>query len=88
MTDLNNDGNVSADEVEISLRKMKTQRRLAIAAFLMNTLYVFLVAILTSIGVMSPETVSAQTGIGGMFLTTNAGVIAAYFGVEGWLSKK
>ena len=88
MTDLNSDGNVSVDEVEVSLRKIKTQRRLAIAAFTVNALYVFLLAILIAVGVMTPEMVSAQTGIGGMFLTTNAGVIAAYFGVEGWLSKK
>ena len=88
MTDLNNDGNVSVDEVEVSLRKIKTQRRLAIAAFVVNALYVFMIAILMAVGVMTPEMVSAQTGIGGMFLTANAGVIAAYFSVEGWLSKK
>ena len=39
MTDLNNDGNVSIDEVEVSLRKIRTQRRLAIAAFAVNALY-------------------------------------------------
>lgn len=88
MTDLNNDGNVSVDEVEVSLRKIRTQRRLAVAAFLVNAVFVFMVAILMAFGLLTPEMVSASTGIGGMFLTTNAGVIAAYFGVEGWLSKK
>lgn len=88
MADLNNDGNVSVDEVEVALRKMKTQRRLAIAAFVINGLYAFATVGLMSFGWLTPDMVSAFTGIGGLFLTTNAGIIAAYFGVEGWLSKK
>ena len=87
--DINEDGRIDEREVELALKKTRTQRLLAIAAFVFNVLFIFMVLGLLAAGALTVDHVSAMTGLGGMYLTANAGLVATYFGVEaGWLTKK
>lgn len=81
--DLDRDGVVEEDEVEIVKRRVSTHRKLALMAML---------ALLASggwiIGVTDAEKVEALGGVLDLYWITLGGIIATYMGAEIWASKK
>jgi len=81
--DLDRDGVVEEDEVEIVKRRVSTHRKLAILAML---------ALVVSggwiIGVTESEKVEALGGVLDLYWITLGGIIATYMGAEVWSSKK
>lgn len=81
--DLDRDGVVEEDEVEIVKRRVATHRKLALMAML---------ALLASggwiIGVTDAEKVEALGGVLDLYWITLGGIIATYMGAEIWATKK
>lgn len=86
--DLDGDGVVEESELKVYLRKMRVQRRMAIASFVFIPLYTIGVVVLLATGILSDTDVSSLTGLSGLFITGMFGVVATYFGVEYFLTKK
>lgn len=81
--DLNHDGELSKDEADIGLKKRVIQRRITIGSFLallVMTGYLFFFADLTRLEAL-------DTIIDIAFITFG-GIVASYFGVEGWIKRK
>jgi hypothetical protein len=89
--DLDGDGTITDEELEhakeikqeeAELRKMRAQRRMAVAALVAMgafTLAMFFVPI---------ERVEALSGISDLFFLSAAGIVGAYMGMSAWMSRK
>lgn len=82
--DLNGDGIVSEQELMIYERRLRAQRRMATAA---------LVAVVGFTGLLmtpllSVERINALSDLFGLFYISLAGIVGAYMGVSGWMSRK
>lgn len=86
--DLDGDGVVEESELKVYLSKMRVQRRMAIASFAFIPLYTIGIVSLLATGILTAEGVSSLTGLSGLFITGMFGVVATYFGVEYFLTKK
>ena len=86
--DLDGDGVVEETELAVYLRKLRVQRRMAVASFIFIPVYVIAIVAMLATGILNAEEVSSLTGLSGLFITGMFGVVATYFGVEYFLSKK
>lgn len=82
--DLDGDGVVSEQELMIYERRLRAQRRMATAA---------LVAVVGFTGLLmtpllSVERINALSDLFGLFYISLAGIVGAYMGVSGWMSRK
>lgn len=89
--DLDGDGTITDEELEAAkeikqeeaeLRKMRAQRRMAVASLAAMgafTLAMFFVPI---------ERVEALSGISDLFFLSAAGIVGAYMGMTAWMSRK
>jgi len=82
--DLDGDGKVSEHELMIYERRLRAQRRMATAA---------LVAVVGFTGLLmtpllSVERINALSDLFGLFYISLAGIVGAYMGVSGWMSRK
>ena len=82
--DLDGDGIVSERELEVYERRLRAQRRMATAA---------LVAVVGFTGLLmtpllSVERINALSDLFGLFYISLAGIVGAYMGVSGWMSRK
>ena len=82
--DLDGDGVVSERELEVYERRLRAQRRMATAA---------LVAVVGFTGLLmtpllSVERINALSDLFGLFYISLAGIVGAYMGVSGWMSRK
>ena len=85
--DLNNDGQVTDQETLIVERKMRVQRRIAIAAFTINVIFAVVLIVATLSGHIDDKADELDALLS-MWWVGSWGIIAAYFGVEGWLNKR
>jgi hypothetical protein len=82
--DLDGDGKLSEKELLMHQRRVSTQRNLSITA--MISMVLFTAMLMTP---LIPETrVDSLSDIFSMFYIIMGGIIAAFFGVSGWMSKK
>lgn len=69
-------------EMEVKFRRIRTQRKIATASFITLITVIFWVVFYAPI-----ERVVALDAVLDMMFISLTGVIAAYFGVEGWVSR-
>lgn len=82
INDLDNDGKINSEELEVILTKRTTQRKLAVAAF------ICLVAIAAYVVVLAPvDRIEALAGTITTFFVVFGGIIATYMGSEAWIQK-
>jgi len=86
--DLDNDGHITDDEHEVFWMQYKSRRRIAIGAFVSILLVTAFLLVAPAAGLVSIALLQAYAVVLGFFYVGMFGVIAAYFGVEKWLSKK
>lgn len=86
--DLDNDGHVTEDEHTVFFMKFKSRRRLTIGAFVAILLVTAFLLIAPAAGVVSIALLQAYGVVLGFFYVGMFGIIATFFGVEKWLSKK
>jgi len=84
--DLNNDGVVDATELAAvdEHNKIETQTRITVASFICM---VITAAILIS-GLIPEQRITALNPLLSTLMIAFAGIIGAYFGMTGWMSKK
>lgn len=81
--DINGDGVVAADELEIHKSKMKTQRRIAFIALLTLCFLGIYITIYLPIDRVAQVAVALD-----LLWVTLGGVIATYMGAEAYISRK
>lgn len=82
--DLDRDGKVTEKELDIVERKTKAQRRMATGALISMVLFTaWLFSPLVPV-----ERVNALSDILGLFYIAQAGIVGAYMGMSGWMSRK
>ena len=84
--DLNHDGVVDAEELAAvdQHHKTETQTRIAVASFIVMTV---MAALLVS-GLIPDSRISALGPLISTLFIAFAGIIGAFFGMTGWMSKK
>ena len=84
--DLNHDGVVDAEELAAvdQHHKTETQTRIAVASFIVMTV---MAALLVS-GLIPDSRISALGPLISTLFIAKAGIVGAYFGMTGWMSKK
>ena len=84
--DLNHDGVVDAEELAAvdQHHKTETQTRIAVASFIVMTV----MAALLESGLIPDSRISALGPLISTLFIAKAGIVGAYFGMTGWMSKK
>ena len=84
--DLNHAGVVDAEELAAvdQHHKTETQTRIAVASFIVMTV---MAALLVS-GLIPDSRISALGPLISTLFIAKAGIVGAYFGMTGWMSKK
>jgi hypothetical protein len=82
--DLDGDGVVSERELEVYERRLRAQRRMATAALI--AVVGFTGLLMTPL--LSVERINALSDLFGLFYISLAGIVGAYMGVSGWMSRK
>ena len=84
--DLNHDGVVDAEELAAvdQHHKTETQTRIAVASFIVMTV----MAPLLVSGLIPDSRISALGPLISTLFIAKAGIVGAYFGMTGWMSKK
>lgn len=82
--DLDGDGKVSEHELMVYERRLRAQRRMATAALI--AVVAFTGLLMTPL--LSVERINALSDLFGLFYISLAGIVGAYMGVSGWMSRK
>lgn len=86
--DLDQNGELSEDEIRLMGIKLRTVRRIAIASFIQVTAVTLLLIGLAVFGFLTPELISSFGSFLGWYYTGSFGIVAAWMGSEAFLTKK
>ena len=86
--DLNRDGKIDSIEQQTVERKLKSQRRIAIAAMGGIVFFPYFMATSLMFNFLQESDISVLADISGLYYVVLGGVVSAYMGVEAWLHKR